>query len=411
MGEYQVLMKTRIFIGLGLALWALASASAREISPDRLPQTITQPGDYRVTGPLAYAGTSNGITVMANGVTIDLNGFALVGTVAGDHGIYQPATYRDLTVRNGIVRQWTGASSYGLLLEGSNTRVEDVQVLNCNEAIQCGKAARVDRCTAIGNSTAGDGYGIAVGWASQVRHCQVVSNQAAGIFGGLMLEEDSSAEGCIVSEAYSSSVAFGIFGDGRNRIEACAVSIVRAADVAYGIEASEGSTVRHCSVSRIEASTAFGASTAIGGGDKGRVERCAVSSCGGSSGNGSGIYLSQYGRAEGNAVRGNRYDGISLSRDNWVRWNISSLNGTGADGVAGIKVFNEGNRVLENHLVQNHYGVKVTASNSFFARNSCHANTQAGSVGPSNNLPLALLSPGIDFNALAAPYNFHDVIW
>jgi hypothetical protein len=397
--------------GLGVMLWALAAASAREISPDMLPLTITQPGEYRVTGPLVYAGTSNGISVMAHGVTIDLNGFALVGTSSGGHGIHQPAVYRDLTIRNGIIRQWSGSSSYGLLLEGNNTRVENVQVQNCNEAIQCGKAAQVERCSVIGNSASSDGYGIAVGWASQVRHCQVVSNRAAAIFGGILLGEDSSAEGCVVNEAYGASAVFGILGDGHNRVEACSVYLVRAPDVAYGIEVTNGSTVRHCSVSRVEATTVFGANTAISGGDRGLVEGCSVSSCGGSSGNGSGIYLSQSGRAEGNAVRGNRYSGIMLSRDNWVRWNISSLSGNGADGVAGIEVVNEGNRVQENHLIQNHYGLKVTASNSFFTRNSIHANTQAGSVVSSNNLPQALINPGLDFNAVAVPYNFHDVIW
>lgn len=41
--------------------------------------TITIPGSYYLTGNLTCTGTSNGITVAADNVTIDLNGFALTG--------------------------------------------------------------------------------------------------------------------------------------------------------------------------------------------------------------------------------------------------------------------------------------------------------------------------------------------
>ena len=49
---------------------------------------------------------TNGITVLANHVTLDLNGFALIGVAGALAGIAAPASTFDLEVRNGTIRNW-----------------------------------------------------------------------------------------------------------------------------------------------------------------------------------------------------------------------------------------------------------------------------------------------------------------
>ncbi len=75
---------------------------------DHLPFEIAEPGSYVVTRDLLSAG-GNGITVSADDVTIDLNGFTLAGTgqvtFGGGFGI-AAAERSNLTVVNGVIRGW-----------------------------------------------------------------------------------------------------------------------------------------------------------------------------------------------------------------------------------------------------------------------------------------------------------------
>jgi hypothetical protein len=51
-----------------------------------LPYTITSPGFYYLTSNLSYSGSSNGITVNSNDVTLDLMGFSISGPGSGAGG-------------------------------------------------------------------------------------------------------------------------------------------------------------------------------------------------------------------------------------------------------------------------------------------------------------------------------------
>src|SRR3954471_689763 len=77
-----------------------------------LPFTISAPGSYYLTGNLTASGSEAGITVSADNVTIDLNGFALTGGPSGvASGIDVPAAQENLCVRNGTVTRW---NQYGI---------------------------------------------------------------------------------------------------------------------------------------------------------------------------------------------------------------------------------------------------------------------------------------------------------
>ena len=48
-------------------------------NPGNFPIVICQPGSYRLAGNLTVASTSNAINITSGGVTLDLNGFAIMG--------------------------------------------------------------------------------------------------------------------------------------------------------------------------------------------------------------------------------------------------------------------------------------------------------------------------------------------
>jgi len=97
-----------------------------------LPATIDTQGIYCLTGNLATAQTSgNAITITANNVTLDLNGWKVGGQAAGTataaNGIY--STANNVTIKNGIVRGF----HYGIYLGGRGSVVQDMLVDNNTE--------------------------------------------------------------------------------------------------------------------------------------------------------------------------------------------------------------------------------------------------------------------------------------
>src|SRR5437899_5686747 len=68
-----------------------------------LPLTITNSGSYYLTATFSNA-VGDAITVDADDVTIDLNGFALIGGPFSSSAVYVPSDHRHITVRNGSVR-------------------------------------------------------------------------------------------------------------------------------------------------------------------------------------------------------------------------------------------------------------------------------------------------------------------
>src|SRR5450432_723267 len=67
---------------------------------------ISQPGSYYLSGNISGVSGKSAILVTANNVTIDLNGFSLVGIAGSLYGVRVPAVINNLTIRNGVVRDW-----------------------------------------------------------------------------------------------------------------------------------------------------------------------------------------------------------------------------------------------------------------------------------------------------------------
>jgi hypothetical protein len=76
-----------------------------------LPVTITVPGSYCLTGNLETAiTTGNAITIAADNVVLDFNGFELTGSV-GDYSTFNRGIYSSkqsrISIRNGSVTGFT----------------------------------------------------------------------------------------------------------------------------------------------------------------------------------------------------------------------------------------------------------------------------------------------------------------
>jgi len=144
-----------------------------------VPVTITAQGIYCLTGKLGTAQTSGyAITINANNVTIDLNGWKVddgaagAGTIA--YGIY--STANNVTIKNGIVRGF----DVGIYLAGSGDVVHDMLVdTNYYVGIwMSGPGALVEHSQVVNTgSTNSSAYGI----ASQGTGSTVSDNVVSGI--------------------------------------------------------------------------------------------------------------------------------------------------------------------------------------------------------------------------------------
>jgi len=188
--------------------------SLSEVEPrtpiSSLPYTIAQPGSYYLTGNLSVSSAIDGITVQANDVTIDLNGFDLNGNGVGANGITQGASppLRNWRVYNGSIVGWSYAL-YGLLV--TNGQVDHVSASGIRTTgLWLGAGARVSDCSVEGSgapfrgietgggssvescSTRGFGEGIYVGSQSTVARCNVAGGTGVRAVG-------STVESCRIS--------------------------------------------------------------------------------------------------------------------------------------------------------------------------------------------------------------------
>ncbi len=173
--------------------------------------TITAPGSYYLTSNLSAPADADGIVVNASNVTIDLNGFSLIGHGSGANtaGVNVQGTQLNLCVKNGTI---TGFSVAGILGDISSSRFEkliiDASGLN----------------------------GISMSDDNEVRDCVITHNGNNGI---------SMKNGCrVVQSIVSGTHADGIIGIDGNTIESCTV----ANNGGGGIGVNFGSVVRDCTV-------------------------------------------------------------------------------------------------------------------------------------------------------------------
>ncbi len=215
---------------------------------------ITQRGSYYLTGNITGVVGKHGIEIAASGVTLDLNGFDLVGVAGSLDGVRSTVLDAfNIAVLNGSVRGW---GDEGVDLEISNAinfRVADLFASgNGGNGVSAGTGGTVTNCSASDNN----GIGILVGSGCTVTNCSAYLNTARGISTGSGSTVAncsafdntgngiSTGDGCTVSNCSVSQNS----GSGISTLQAGAVIHCSAYfNTGSGISVAAGSTVTGCS--------------------------------------------------------------------------------------------------------------------------------------------------------------------
>lgn len=177
---------------------------------------ITQSGSYYLTSNINGVTDKHGIEIDANNVTIDLNGYSLIGPgkAAGSSG-YGINGDNSVKIFNGSITSWR---SDGIHLS-NYARVTNVEVADCG------------------------GNGITVETGSTVTGCQSHDNTLSGI--------NAAGEGCVVSACVSINNAgtYGIYAAFSGVISNC----IATRNTQKGIVAGAGGVIISCSACYNEA--------------------------------------------------------------------------------------------------------------------------------------------------------------
>jgi hypothetical protein len=190
-------MKKRIFIPLAMALLPACAFAidgvvlinqATVVAAGGFPYIITQPGSYKLSGNLVCCTPKNSnpsvaqpeaIHVAANNVTIDLNGFSILGPGTGfTAGVFAPTFFSHTTVFNGSVVGFADGVSVATF-----GRVQNVHVSNSNTTgISAGAGSLIigNVVESIGEVAAGN-VGIFVDTGTLVRDNTVTQSAGTGI--------------------------------------------------------------------------------------------------------------------------------------------------------------------------------------------------------------------------------------
>ncbi len=153
--------------------------------------TITQPGSYYLTTNVIGVSGKNGIGIATDDVTLDLNGFALLGVTNSRRGVAVMAPCTNICVRNGTIRGWgmLGMS----MLSGRGCSYRDLQFASNAGGLEAGPGSLVNGCIAVWNSD----VGISVSVGSVIAACTAWGNTSHGMVGhdsAVLMHDCCSAE-------------------------------------------------------------------------------------------------------------------------------------------------------------------------------------------------------------------------
>jgi hypothetical protein len=203
---------------------------------------ITQPGSYYLTGNIIGEAGKHGIIIAADGVTLDLNGFRLIGASDTLNGISMPQFRVNVVIRNGHVLGWGGS--------GIQSRID---------------AGRIEGVTACSNGGWGIDNAVSGTFTTHITGCEAIDNAQGGIRGSTV----SLIDHCVTRN----NGGFGISVGRASIVTGC----TSALDIG-GISTDLGSTIRGNNI--------YGARTADGHGiraigESNRIEDNHIAFCGG----------------------------------------------------------------------------------------------------------------------------------
>jgi len=309
-----------------------------------LPYNLNTSGSYYLTTNLLT--TAGYISVNANNVTIDLNGFTMDGLTTGSFGIVV-FSGNNLTVRNGVIR---GINGGGVGVDGRSIacHFENVQEINdAGTGFWCGPGSSFVNCGFYGNqdqAIVGDvgtlvkncifvsnGIPFSVGTGSLITGCTFFTNT-----GSLQLDPGVTVSDCSLVGNTTTHIS----GSDGDQILNCLIRY----GAFSGISLNNGCTVKNCIIEK-------NAQTGITCGN-----HCVI---------------------EDNQVVSNSFDGISAGSASVILNNLASANGIGNTTVAGIHTSGNGSRIEANQTRNNGgYGIRSDggAGADVIIRNTAGAN-------------------------------------
>ena len=140
------------------------------------PFTITNSGSYYLTTNLIGVAYYNGINIAANNVTLDLNGFALIGATNSSHGIVISGNWQtNVYIRNGAIQGWYNGIDATIVMGGVIEKIRANNNKTCGIAV--GTGFMVQDCLASNNK-----YGIVVTGSCVARNNSCIGNTNFGIW-------------------------------------------------------------------------------------------------------------------------------------------------------------------------------------------------------------------------------------
>jgi parallel beta-helix repeat protein len=241
---------------------------------------ITNSGSYYLTGNVYGQTNKSGIVVAADNVTIDLCGYALIGSTTNSlDGIRPSGTHQTIKIRNGIITGWGGnavnASIFGFPPDfGASLNrcvYEDIVANDNGGGIYAGSSSSIFRCVSRNNKGAGirlsnssgvcqdclsdsnQGDGIDCAEGATVIHCSVQGNTGVGIYCG---NSQQTIIGCNVRN----NGGGGIFAN-TTLVRDCTID----GNTGYGVQIVFSSMIEGCNIGDTTGSGIAGISLAGNG--------------------------------------------------------------------------------------------------------------------------------------------------
>lgn len=136
---------------------------------------ITQSGSYYLTTNIVGESGDIGIYVSASNVTLDLNGFSVLGASGAFFGVDLGSGLANITVRNGTVSGWS--TEPGIYNNAQRVTLENLHLIGNGTGIYSLNDTVIRQCVASDNFL----NGISIGNNSTVNDCLVESNGYNGI--------------------------------------------------------------------------------------------------------------------------------------------------------------------------------------------------------------------------------------
>jgi hypothetical protein len=329
---------------------------------------ISQPGSYCLPNNIVGESGKSGVRIDADGVTLDLGGFAMLGVSGSLSGVLIN-THVHVAVRNGSITGW-GIDG----LDGSTSGL-----------------ARVDDLRADANAATG----ININSGSQINNCVAAENGGVGMGGS----NDVLVTGCVSSVNASHGFQFG----GGSILKSC---------LAYNNGGAGITTSSVSSLAVIDCNAHFNTGFGIAGpertfvtGSTGQENRgggisvgasSTVNNCNASGNTGVGIIASVGSAVTGCTASTNTSDGIVVDNLSSVHGNTCQGNGAGTGDGAGVHATGRSNRIDGNMTASNDRGVDVDAGGNLVVRNDATNNTVNYDV-VAGNTNANVESPGANF--------------